>query len=58
MDHRLRWAVSHRWYSCVQLADQPVGDLNVVAQLLMLPFIALLIAAPGSFLVFKLWEKG
>ena len=22
MDHRLRWAVSHRWYSCVQLADQ------------------------------------
>ena len=23
MDHRLRWAVSHRWYSCVQLADQP-----------------------------------
>lgn len=22
MDHRLRWALSHRWYSCMQLADQ------------------------------------
>ena len=35
-----------------------LGDLNVVAQFLILPFIALLIAAPGSFLVFKLWKKG
>ena len=35
-----------------------LGDLNVVAQFLMLPFIALLIAAPGSFLVFRLWGKG
>ncbi|MDB4623079.1 hypothetical protein OAE36_00260 [bacterium] len=43
--------------ACNWLTSQ-LGDLNVVAQLLMLPFIALLIAAPGSFLVFKLWEKG
>ena len=43
--------------ACNWLTSQ-LGDLNILVQLLMLPFIALLIAAPGSFLVFKFWKKG
>ena len=35
-----------------------LGDLNTVVQVFILPFIALAIAAPGSFLVFKMWKKG
>lgn len=35
-----------------------LGDLNTVVQVFVLPFIALAIAAPGSFLVFKMWKKG
>ena len=43
--------------ACNWLTGQ-FGDLNTVAQLFILPFIALAIAAPGSFLVFKMWKKG
>ena len=35
-----------------------LGDLNTVVQVFILPFISLAIAAPGSFLVFKMWKKG
>ena len=35
-----------------------LGDLHTVFQVLILPFIALAIAAPGIFLVFKMWKKG
>ena len=43
--------------ACNWLTSQ-LGGLNLVAQFLMLPLIALLIAAPGSFLVFQMWKKG
>ena len=35
-----------------------LSDLTAVAQFLLLPLIALVIAAPGSFLVFKICKKG
>ena len=43
--------------ACNLLTGQ-LGDLNTVVQVFILPFIALAIAAPGSFLVFKMWKKG
>ena len=43
--------------ACNWLTGQ-LGDLNTVVQVFILPFIALAIAAPGSFLVFKMWKKG
>ena len=43
--------------ACNWLTEQ-LGDLNIVVQVFILPFIALAIAAPGSFLVFKMWKKG
>ena len=43
--------------ACNWLTSQ-LGDLNTWVQFLMLPLIALAIAAPGSFLVFKMWKKG
>ena len=42
---------------CNWLTSQ-VSDLTMVEQFLLLPLIALVIAAPGSFLVFKIWKKG
>lgn len=35
-----------------------LSDLNTGMQFLTLPFIAIAIAAPGSFLVFMIWKKG
>ena len=35
-----------------------ISGLNTVMQFLTLPFIALALAAPGSFLVFKIWKRG
>ena len=43
--------------ACNWLTSQ-LGDLNTWIQFLMLPFIALAVAAPGSFLVFKIWKEG
>ena len=43
--------------ACNWLTSQ-LDDLNIWVQFLMLPLIALAIAAPGSFLVFKMWKKG
>ena len=43
--------------ACNWLTDQ-LGDLNIVVQVFILPFIALVIAAPGSLLVYKMWKKG
>ena len=43
--------------ACNWLTAQ-LGDLNTVLQVFILPFIALAIAAPGSFLVFKMWKIG
>lgn len=43
--------------ACNWLTSQ-LGDLNTWMQFLMLPFIALAVAAPGSFLVFKIWKEG
>ena len=43
--------------ACNWLTSQ-LGEINTWMQFLMLPFIALAIAVPGSFLVFKMWKKG
>ena len=43
--------------ACNWLTSQ-LSDLNTVVQFVLLPLIALVIAVPGSFLVFKLWKKG
>lgn len=43
--------------ACNRLTSQ-LSDLNTAVQFLLLPLIALLIAVPGSFLVFKIWKKG
>ena len=43
--------------ACNWLTSQ-LSDLTTVVQFLLLPLIALVIAAPGSYLVFKIWKKG
>ena len=43
--------------ACNWLTSQ-LSDLNTAVQFLLLPLIALVIAVPGSFLVFKIWKKG
>ena len=43
--------------ACNWLIGQ-LADLNIVVQVFIWPLIALAIAAPGSFLVFKMWKKG
>ena len=43
--------------ACNWLTSQ-LSYLTTVAQFLLLPLIALVIVAPGSFLVFKIWKKG
>ena len=43
--------------ACNWLTSQ-LRDLTPAVQFLLLPLIALVIAAPGSFLVFKIWKKG
>ena len=43
--------------ACNWLTSQ-LSDLSTVAEFLLLPLIALVIATPGSFLVFKIWKKG
>ena len=35
-----------------------ISELNTMMQFLTLPFISLALAAPGSFLVFKIWKRG
>ena len=43
--------------ACNWLTSQ-LSDLDTVVQFLLLPLIALVIAVPGSFLIFKIWKKG